>query len=377
MFFHECERLAIEQPDLRDFLTQLDNTLHRVLSTASPIDSSVLGPHLNMAEDRLIPILKNLGLYGLLQPTRMIRCEHCPNLMPQELYDSEAEAGSPIECSSCGRRMTVRENDWATIYTLTRRGSTAIEDPARSDATGIQHVVILIHGIRDLGSWHQTVDRVLGSASVKVIMPKFGWFRALRFIAPWDAAKKPMRRVFREYENIRREYPNAKVSVIAHSFGTHLLTKLLREHPHMRIWRIVLCGSVVKQDFEWEQVRDRFGDSNTKTGFIVNDCGNRDPCPIIGKFAGWRYGNAGTDGFGGVYVEDRFHDGDHSLFFDENFIKMYWKPFIVDGHTVPGTARQGERVPWYVKILHKVPFNLQIDLLLLLLLAVLLCFVVH
>jgi len=197
-------------------------------------------------------------------------------------------------------------------------------------------------------------------------MPKFGWFRALRFIAPWDAAKAPMQRVYREYENIKREYPDAKVSVIAHSFGTHLLTKLLLKHPHMKVWRIILCGSVVKQDFEWEQVRDRFGEANAKTGFIVNDCGNRDPWPVVGKLAGWRYGNAGTDGFGGVYVEDRFHDGGHGLFFDERFIETYWKSFIIDGHVLPGTAKQGEGIPWYVRCLQKLPFNLQVDIIIVL-----------
>jgi hypothetical protein len=149
------------------------------------------------------------------------------------------------------------------------------------------------------------------------------------------------------------------------------LTKLLREFPHVRLWRIIFCGSVVKQDFEWEQVRDRFGAPERKTGFIVNDCGNQDIWPVIGKFAGWRYGNAGTDGFGGIYVEDRFHDGGHGLFFDPSFIEQYWKPFVSEGHIVPGRAKQGDGIPPHVRLLSKLPFNLQIDLLIVLVLAVL------
>ena len=65
----------------------------------------------------------------------------------------------------------------------------------------VQHVVILIHGIRSLGRWHQSVDDVMGSENVRVIMPKYGWFSALRFMAPWDAGNKPMERVYKEFEN--------------------------------------------------------------------------------------------------------------------------------------------------------------------------------
>lgn len=153
-----------------------------------------------------------------------------------------------------------------------------------------------------------------------------------------------------------------------------MLTKLLRERAHVRVWRIILCGAVVKQNFEWEQVRDRFGDPDKKTGFIVNDCGNRDIWPVIGKFAGWRYGNAGTDGFGGTYVVDRFHDGGHSLFFDRAFVEKYWRPFIIDGHVVPGTARQGEGIPRYIKLLYKSPLNLQSYLFILVVLSAVLFF---
>jgi hypothetical protein len=231
------------------------------------------------------------------------------------------------------------------------------------DRLVVNQVIVLIHGIRDLGGWLQTVDRVLGSKEVKVIMPKYGWFPPLRFIAPWDTSIRPMKRVHREIENIKREYPNARISVIAHSFGCHLLTRLLQEYPHDRVFRIILCGSVVKQSFQWEQVRDRFGENDEKTGFIVNDCGNRDPWPLVGAFAGWRYGTSGTDGSGSTYVEDRYHKGGHGLFFNREFIEHYWKPFITRGDVVPGSANQGEGIPWYVRLLQKLSFNLQGGLL--------------
>ncbi|HUT95526.1 MAG TPA: hypothetical protein VMY37_39085, partial [Thermoguttaceae bacterium] len=107
----------------------------------------------------------------------------------------------------------------------------------------VEHVVLLVHGIRCLGAWHQTVEAVMGSENVRVIMPKYGFFHALKFIAPWDAGKAPMERLYKEYENARREYPNAKVSVIAHSFGTHLrFIRLKRTWGCKEADMLVLCG---------------------------------------------------------------------------------------------------------------------------------------
>jgi len=220
----------------------------------------------------------------------------------------------------------------------------------------IEHAVLLIHGIRDWGEWHQKVQRVLESNTVRVSGPKYGYISPLPFVL--GCRRRPSDAVYQEYQNARRMFPKAEMSVIAHSYGSHILTELLRHYPDMRFSRIVLCGSVVKQGFRWDTVSEQIGpreDATKENKYVVNDCGNRDIWPVIGAFAAGRhYGNAGTHGFGSFYVSDRYHDGKHSLFFDEDFIERYWKPFIERGTIVPGSAKQGEKLPLLVTLLGRL-----------------------
>jgi hypothetical protein len=117
---------------------------------------------------------------------------------------------------------------------------------------------------------------------------------------------------------------------------------------------------VVEQSFDWGAVVDQIGDPTVsdKAQYILNDCGNQDSLPVLAASAGWRYGNAGTDGFGGAYVNDRYHYGGHGLFFNPDFIKQYWKPFIESGTVVPGSARQGEGVSAFVRAVARIPLRL-------------------
>ena len=137
------------------------------------------------------------------------------------------------------------------------------------------------------------------------------------------------------------------------------------------MWRVILCGSVVEQNFDWGEVVGQIGDPNVtdKSQFILNDCGNKDSLPVFAESAGWRYGNAGTDGFGGSYVQDRFHHGGHGLFFTPDFIDKYWKPFIESGTVVPGNARQGESVPGFFRSIARFPWRWMQPLLLALFLS--------
>jgi hypothetical protein len=230
------------------------------------------------------------------------------------------------------------------------KGGTVITEPPANKG-GVEHVIILIHGMWSYATWAQAVAEALGGPNIQVVAPRYGWYSIPRFVAPWFAGAAAQQRVYREFLSAKREHPDAKISVIAHSLGTFLFTRILKEYQDIQVWRAILCGSVVKQDFEWERVAAQLGEKNVpdKTGRIVNDCGNRDWLPVLAAWTGFRYGNAGTDGFGSTYVVDRFHAGGHGLFFDPGFISEYWKPFIDRGYPESGKANQGEGVPWYFR----------------------------
>jgi pimeloyl-ACP methyl ester carboxylesterase len=53
-------------------------------------------------------------------------------------------------------------------------------------------------------------------------------------------------------------HPNKRVSVIAHSFGTYVISCLLRDEFDIRFHRVIFCGSVVPYDFPFENFVSKF-----------------------------------------------------------------------------------------------------------------------
>jgi hypothetical protein len=228
--------------------------------------------------------------------------------------------------------------------------------------TGYSHVIALVHGIRDIGAWQHSVSCELESQrGVRVVQIRYGLFSAWRFLCPLPVFfGRPTRRVVTGLNNLRSEYPNAKISVIAHSFGTFLLLRALKNDPLIQLWKVVFCGSVADDLANWSEYRHRVGDGKRPTrDFIVNDCGTGDWWPVLGRAFGWFYGMAGTVGFSEEYVTNRFHRGSdggrgsHSLYFDRQFVAKYWKPFLIDDKPLcVGTGRQGEHLPTPVRALY-------------------------
>lgn len=207
-------------------------------------------------------------------------------------------------------------------------------------------IVVLVHGIRDRASWYQVVSRIFEAEGMKVFGPKYGFFDPVRFLFPIDLSGGPRRELLTVLRDARANYPDSRISVIAHSFGSHLIASALAEESDIRLHRLIMCGAVVKQGFKWGLVAGRVGpiEDTDKRSYIVNDCGDADIWPALGRSAGWRYGDAGSFGFGNANVTNRFHEGDHGLFFEPEFIRKYWLPFVRDGEIVSGEGHQGRRL---------------------------------
>ncbi len=226
--------------------------------------------------------------------------------------------------------------------------------------TEIDHVVVVVHGIRDRAPWVQMIDKTIGGNGIKVVGVRYGRFSALKFLAPIDFSSYPISLVDRTFRQVRKQHPNAKISVIAHSFGTHLVARLLQRDDTLKLWRVIVCGSVLEQDFNWGRIEHQIVGMDSTPGQmykVVNDCGNADIWPVLGASAGWRFGNAGTDAFGSTYVYDRFHQGGHSLFLEPGFVCRFWEPFIRNGVIVPGEAISGEKIPWYIRGIAAFPLR--------------------
>jgi hypothetical protein len=116
--------------------------------------------------------------------------------------------------------------------------------------------------------------------------------------------------------------------VFAHSFGTFILAQVLLHNARFKFNRIILCGSIIPDSFDWDRVQDQILFTGDKRDAIINECGIFDVWPVLASSCTWGYGATGTYGFGVYNVRDRFHEFRHSDFFKTDFILSNWVPAV-------------------------------------------------
>jgi pimeloyl-ACP methyl ester carboxylesterase len=202
-------------------------------------------------------------------------------------------------------------------------------------------VVILVHGIRDYALWQDSIRSTLEGAGFKVEPTNYDRFNLIKFLLPiWFFRRQAMEDVWTQIQIVVQNNPTAPISVIAHSFGTFVVSHLMRDEFVLKFHRVIFCGSVVPYNFKYEQIQNRF------VGPIINEVGTRDIWPAIAESVTSGYGSAGTYGFRRPLVRDRWHNKEeHGFFLNSEFCQKYWVPFLKDGVLVPGaTSSETPRV---------------------------------
>lgn len=186
-------------------------------------------------------------------------------------------------------------------------------------------VIVLIHGIRTFAEWFDLLkSEIENNSDTSVYFIKYGFFDALRFWFPLFTRSGVINHVKRELRNIRNEHRTADLIVVAHSFGTYVISKILSSESDIDIKRLLICGSIIPENFRWDLIPKL-------PKPILNDCGVKDIWPVAAKTLSWGYGTSGSFGFNSIHIEDRYFDVGHSGFFNNDFITTYWLPFIIDG----------------------------------------------
>lgn len=222
---------------------------------------------------------------------------------------------------------------------------------AATTASEQQEIIILVHGIRTFASWQPMVKRVLEEIPrTNVISLKYGYLDAIRFWFPILTRQAAIDELRREIQNIRALHPDARISVVAHSFGTYAISQILIENPDIKLNRLVLTGAIIPRSYRWDYVRGRLATE------VINDYGTRDVWPVLAKCLSWGYGDTGRHGFGRLGVIDRGHNYTHSEFFNETFVRTYWKPWFEDGTLVRSSWDENAPPPsWFLSVLSAVP----------------------
>lgn len=207
-------------------------------------------------------------------------------------------------------------------------------NPPRPEDLGIEqrpHAVILLHGIRTFGEWMDDVKPVLEKdPSIRVVKPKYGRFDLARFLGPTNFfAQKPLRKIA-DVIRVESEKPTTKmVSIIAHSFGSFLIAELLKRDEHIRLHKLILAGSIVKEDFNWLKLQHKVGEDRSVYPSILNERATKDVWPRIATRITFVYGASGVRGFhDDSFVKNRIHRFGHSGCLNARFASDYWLPFL-------------------------------------------------
>lgn len=216
-----------------------------------------------------------------------------------------------------------------------------------------QEVILLVHGIRTFAGWQPMVKRVLEEIPNTVVIGiKYGYLDAIRFWFPLFTRQAAINDLRREIQNARAAYSDAQISVIAHSFGTYAVSRIIADNPDIKFHRVILSGAIIPRSYRWDYIRGRLATD------VVNDYGTRDIWPVLAKCLSWGYGDTGRHGFGRTGVIDRGHNYAHSDFFNEKFVRDYWKPWFEENRVAPSQWEEHAPPPsWFLSILSVVPLQ--------------------
>jgi pimeloyl-ACP methyl ester carboxylesterase len=287
------------------------------------VDAVLLGQFIQTDPAYATRLAEALCDAGVL--TRSIRdscgAEECERL----LSDESLQEG---RCRSCGADLEETPPRQTARYVLRR---------ARARDVGW---VIAIHGIRTLGAWQEQLQWLI-DREYRVSVP----FRNWKYGKITSAALIPSRQhglVERFVDNVRNAendltgvFAEARVppaDVIAHSFGSWIVAHALKAEPELRLGRVVLVGSIVRPNWDWETPLGR-----GQLQAVLNYCGDRDLPVKITERGIPDSGPSGVHGFTSAdprVVNVLKPGGQHSTAFEEGVLvptfEDVWQPFLAD-----------------------------------------------
>ena len=221
-----------------------------------------------------------------------------------------------------------------------------------------KHLVILVHGINTNAQWFPIIKRSLEDAGFIAAPAGYGIFGVIRFLMPFDRLRRgAIKRVSEKIRLARLYYKPDSISVIAHSFGTYVVSRIIAETFDIELDRVIFCGSVVESEFPFQNNLLRF------KAPLYNEIGTRDYWPLIAAAVTWGYGSVGSDGFQNPVVNDRWHKNfRHSDFLTKDFCETFYIPSL-KGELVSGD--DAVPFPLWARVLARLPVRWFLAVLLL------------
>jgi pimeloyl-ACP methyl ester carboxylesterase len=223
------------------------------------------------------------------------------------------------------------------------------------------NVVILVHGIRTFARWVPRIRKELECAKVTVVPTNYDYFDLVRFLMPWRRfRRKPIASILAQIRAVIRMHPEAKISVLAHSFGSYVVGEIIVRERDIKFHKVVFCGSIVPLD-QFDGIADTIDLRN----IIINEVGTADVLPALADSVTRGYGRTGTYGFQKPWVRDRWHNNfHHSQFLTAEFCNKFWVPVFTDQPYVEGDT-DTKNPPLWVQLISIVKIKNLIPILVL------------
>lgn len=191
-------------------------------------------------------------------------------------------------------------------------------------------ILITIHGIRTYGKWQQTLKEAVDrySREFDSVEMKYGFFDLISFSIPYLRDRKADK-IARRLIGVLNKNPGKSIYIVAHSYGTYILSRALSMSEFDgKIRRVILCGSPLQHEANIDHIVN-------KSDLTINECGASDYVLVVARSLLLGMGDAGRVGFSrenGRDFVNRFHPGGHSLYFEDSqcptFYEKYWVPLL-------------------------------------------------
>ncbi len=199
-------------------------------------------------------------------------------------------------------------------------------------------LLLTIHGIRTHGKWQAGLNEEVRkySRSFVPVEVKYGFFDLLSFSIPWLRNRKA-KQAADQVKQILKEHSEKEISIVAHSFGSLVLSQALKDHKLLSpVKHVILCGSPLPHKYCLNHIVE-------SSEITVNECGTLDFVLVAAKSLLLGLGDAGRVGFrrsNSHNFINRFFSGGHSLYFEAKagqptFAEKHWLPIILSESLPP------------------------------------------
>lgn len=257
---------------------------------------------------------------------------------------------------------TVEREQLRAIITMRRSYLAArVLDLAKQLNRAADRWVMSIHGIQTRGTWQKELSRHITNAGLKYHPLDYNWFDVFRLLLPSSRDRRVDE--FRDEYDRFVEAHQAVPSIIAHSFGTLILTRAIEKYS-LRFDRIVLCGSIVRRDYSWSS---QLNAVPPRVSRVLNDFGGRD---VWARMAVWFIKDAGQSGVSpfhddadGRVVQRGNHWLRHSDYFYVSNYTNRWIPFVLGSDPTPSADDRASTPNWRFAITIAVATSILLSLL--------------